>query len=62
MRDIQEDSNTSHLIKQLKSIKGDICVQNDLLMIDARRIILPTREIKPVMNRLHAGHAGQEKQ
>ena len=61
MRDIQENGNTSHLIKQLKSIKGDICVQNDLLMIDARRIILPTRAIKPVMNRLHAGHAGQEK-
>ena len=61
MRDIQENSNTSHLIKQLKSIKGDICVQNDLLMIDARRIILPTKAIKPVMSRLHTGHAGQKK-
>ena len=30
-------------------------------MIDAKRIILPTSAIKPIMNRLHAGHAGQEK-
>ena len=41
MKDIQENSDTSHLAKQLKSVKGDICVLNDLLMIDARRIILP---------------------
>ena len=41
MKDIQENGNTSHLIKQLKSIKGDIYVLNGLLMIDARRIILP---------------------
>ena len=61
MKDIQENGNTSHLIKQLKSIKGDICVLNDLLMIDTRRIILPTKAIKPVLNRLHAGHPGQEK-
>ena len=61
MKDIQENGNTSHLIKQLKSIKGDICVLNDLLMIDARRIILPPQAIKPVLSRLHAGHPGQEK-
>ena len=26
MKDIQEGSDTSHLIRQLKSIKGDICM------------------------------------
>ena len=30
-------------------------------MIDAKAIILPLSAIKPLMNRLHAGHAGQEK-
>ena len=30
-------------------------------MIDAKGIILPTSAIKPIMNRLQAGHAGQEK-
>ena len=30
-------------------------------MIDARRIILPIKAIKPVLSRLHAGHPGQEK-
>ena len=61
MKDIQENSDTSHLIKQLKSVKGDICVLNGLLMIDARRIILPIKAIKPILSRLHAGHPGQEK-
>ena len=45
IKDIQEETNTSHLIKQLKSIKGDISVQNNLLMIDANRIILPLSAI-----------------
>ena len=30
-------------------------------MIDAKRIILSASAIKPIMDRLHAGHAGQEK-
>ena len=30
-------------------------------MIDVKRIILPKGTIKPIMERLHAGHAGQEK-
>ena len=30
-------------------------------MIDGKRIILPKNAIKPIMNRLHAGHAGQDK-
>ena len=62
IKDIQEGTSTSHLIKQLKSIKSEISVQDNLLMIDAKRIILPTSAIKPIMNRLHTGHAGQEKQ
>ena len=30
-------------------------------MIDAKHIILPKNAIKPIMDSLHAGHAGQEK-
>ena len=59
--DIREGTNRSHLIQQLKNIKNEISVHDNLLMIDAKRIILPTSAIKPIMNRLHAGHAGQEK-
>ena len=59
--DIQEGTSASHLIQQLKNIKSEISVQANLLMIDAKRIILPTSAIRPIMNRLHAGHAGQEK-
>ena len=59
--DIREGTSRSHLIQQLKNIKNEISVQDNLLMIDAKRIILPTSAIKAIMNRLHAGHADQEK-
>ena len=59
--DTREGTNRSHLIQQLKNIKNEISVNENLLMIDAKRIILPTNAIKPIMYRLHAGHAGQEK-
>ena len=44
--DIQEGTSTSHLIQQLKSIKSEISMQDNLLMIDAKCIILPTSAIK----------------
>ena len=49
------------LIQQLKNIKSEINISENLLMIDAKCIILPKSAIKPIMERLHAGHAGQEK-
>ena len=51
----------SHLIHQLKNITNDINSRENLLMIEAKRIILPKSAIKPIMERLHAGHAGQDK-
>ena len=38
--DIREGTNRSHLIQQLKNIKNEISVHDDLLMIDTKRIIL----------------------
>ena len=59
--DIHEGTTRSHLIQQLKNIKSEISINENLLMIDAKRIILPKSAIKPIMDRLHAGQAGQEK-
>ena len=39
--DIIEDTVTSRLSQQLKSIKGDISVKDNLIMLDSRRIVLP---------------------
>ena len=36
-------------------------VKDNLIMLDSRRIVLPTPAIKPILTRLHIGHAGQEK-
>ena len=59
--DIREGTNRSYLIQQLKNIKNEISVHDNLLMIDAKRIILPTSAIKPIMNRLQYMPAMQAK-
>ena len=61
IKDIHEGTNVSHLIQQLKNIKNEISIRENLLLIDAKRIIQPKSAIKPIMERLHARHAGQEK-
>ena len=50
-----------NLHNNCKSNKGDISIRDGLLMLDAKRIILPKQAKKPIMERLHIGHAGQEK-
>ena len=61
MEDILGDTSTSHLSHYLKSNKGEISIQDGLILLDAKRIFLPKLAIKPVVSRLHIGHAGQEK-
>ena len=60
MADIIEDTVISRL-SQLKSVKGDISLKDGLILLDSRRVILPIPAIKPILARLHIGHAGQEK-
>ena len=43
IRDIEQNTKTSHLAEQLKNIKSDISIHEGLLMIDAKRIILPKK-------------------
>ena len=61
IEDIQKDTILSHLAKQLKSNKGSISIPDGLLMLDAKRIILPKMAIKPIMQRLHIGHLDKKK-
>ena len=61
IKDIEDDTKTSHFAQQLKSNKSDISIREGLLMLDAKRIILPKNAIKPIMERLHASHADQDK-
>ena len=61
MEDILGDTSTSHLSHYLKSNKGEISIQDGLILLDAKRIFLPKLAIKPVVSCLHISHAGQEK-
>ena len=61
MEDIMEDTVTSRLSQEPKNVKGDISIREGLILLDARKLILSIPAIKPILARLHVGHAGQEK-
>ena len=61
IEDVIGDTVTSRLSQELKNVKGDIIIREGLILLDARRILLPTPAIKPILAQLHVGHAGQEK-
>ena len=42
-------------------VKKDISTKDGLIFLDARRIVLPKAAIKPILTRLHLGHAGEDK-
>ena len=59
--EILKDTANSNLSQQLKSSKGDISIRDGLIMLGAKRIVLPKPAIKPIMSRIHIGHTRQEK-
>ena len=45
----------------LANIRKSLSLQGPLILFDSTRIVPPVSAIKPLLTRLHAGHAGQEK-
>ena len=62
IQDSHNETKISQPAQQLKSNKGKISIRDGLFMLDAKIIILLKKAIKPIMERLHIGHAGKEKQ
>ena len=60
-RDIVEDTCVSTYSHQMKSVRGQLSVDEELAYVDGSRIVLLSKSIKSVLSLLHSSHAGINK-
>ena len=58
---LKEDTCGSTYYHQMKSVRGQLSVVEDLVYDDGSRIVLPNKFIKSVLSLLHSSHAGINK-
>ena len=61
VKDIQCGSMTSEMCNFYATMKDRLSVQDEIVLLDAKRIVLPKGCVRPILKRLHEGHPGQEK-
>ncbi len=60
-QDILNNMSYSKLSNTLKGLRERLSVEGFLIVLDSRRIVIPTAAIPLILSRLHSGHPGQEK-
>ena len=45
----------------MKSVRGQLSADDELVYVDGSRIVLPNKSISPILTLLHASHAGTNK-
>ena len=45
-------------VKQLRTVFSHLCIDDDLVYIDAKRIVMPIAAIKDILRLVHATHSG----
>ena len=60
-QDTLEDTCVSSYSHQMKSVRGQLSVDEELVYVDRSRIVLPIRSIKSVLSLFHSSHAGVNK-
>ena len=61
VQDVLRGTSTSSYSRSLKLEMASLSVSDGLVLLDSRRIILPTPAVKPVIHLLHASHSGINK-
>ena len=61
VQDVMHRTPSSSYSRSLKSDMASLSVSDGLVLLDSRRIILPTPAVKPVLHLLHASHLGINK-
>ena len=59
--DIINQTCESRYAGQLKAIFDDLSVDGELVYLDARRIVMPLKGVKPILKLLHVSHVGVNK-
>ena len=45
----------------LAGLKDRLCVSENIILLDCKRIVVPSASVTHILRRLHAGHCGQDK-
>ena len=61
VQDVLRGTYTSSYSRSLKSEMTSLSVSDGLVLLDSRRIVLPTPAVKPVLRLLQASHSGINK-
>ena len=59
--DVLNDTSTSSYVKQLKNLAGHLSVEHGIVLLDAKRIVVPVPAVKEILKRLHFSHSGYTK-
>ena len=60
-RDILDDTCVSTYSHQMKSVRGQLSVNEELVYVDGSRIVMTSKSIKSLLSLLHSSHAGINK-
>ena len=58
LSDVLTGTRTSHYARQAKSIFDHLSVDHGLVLLDAKRIVVPLPAVKEIIRRLHFSHCG----
>ena len=58
LQDVIQNTSYSNYSKALHGSVDSLSVQDNLVLLDSRRIVLPLLAVKPVLRLLHASHSG----
>ena len=59
--DILNGTDTSKYLQCLLGIRDRLSVSENLILLDCKRIVVPSDSVSPLLRRLHMGHCGQDK-
>ena len=61
LSDVKNGTQFSQYSSTLKSDSDSLSLSDGLVLLDSRRIILPSAAIRPILNLLHTSHSGVNK-
>ena len=59
--DVLNDSSSSAYVRQLKNLALHLSVEHGIVLLDAKRIVVPVPAVKEILKRLHFSHSGYNK-
>ena len=59
--DILNGTNDSNYLQCLSGLRDRLSVSENLILLDCKRIVVPSDGVSSLLRRLHTGHCGQDK-